>query len=364
VLVTLFNTRLKLLSIHQENRQETEPAEVIGDIRKLIALIPIESYSVRRIYTDVEAAWQDSFWQHLSDNDIDFLQMKVGPLLRFALCNDVQEATFTSKIERLKWQVLAGKNTESTALSILEDVSRLPEFVKEEPKANEAITLCLSEELKSASVEKLDMVRDTLAKQMKNRREKPNAFIALDLPDLIEKRGYVFLKGGSERIYVKEYRQRIEEEILKFVDTHPVLNAILHGDEVSGEQLIDLERAMQKQFSEDGLEITPENVRIAYSITANSLLELLQQLLELDIPDYRTIVQKQFDTFASLHPFNADQLRFLRALQSVLVQQHKIERPDLYDAPALVSFGDNFIDRHFSEAQINEILTFVEAIAA
>ena len=40
---------------------------------------------------------------------LDFLRMRVGPLLRHVADVDVAEATFTSKLERLRYQVLANK---------------------------------------------------------------------------------------------------------------------------------------------------------------------------------------------------------------------------------------------------------------
>ncbi len=34
-------------------------------------------------------------------------------------------------------------------------------------------------------------------------------------------RGYILLMGGTERVYVEEYRRRVEQRILELVDTHP-----------------------------------------------------------------------------------------------------------------------------------------------
>ena len=111
---------------------------------------------------------------------------------------DVAAETFTSKVERLKLQILTEKDTSATAQSIAEDVSRLPDFVYEDQQSAVLARLCLSPQLQHASPKELDSVIDTLADQMKNRREKPNAFITLDLPDFIEKRrdslDFVYLK--------------------------------------------------------------------------------------------------------------------------------------------------------------------------
>jgi type I restriction enzyme R subunit len=88
-----------------------------------------------------------------------------------------------------------------------------------------------------------------------------------------------------------------------------------------------------------------------------SLLEFVRSLLEIDgIPDYQAIVQRQFDGYIARHAaFNADQVRFLRAVQSVFVQKRRLARVDLYQAP-LDAFGQDAVDRLFAPEQIGEII--------
>ncbi len=66
---------------------------------------------------------------------------------------------------------------------------------------------------------------------------------------------------------------------------------------------------------------------------------------------------------ASTHPFNADQIRFLRAVQSVFLQKRRLKQIDLYESP-FTSFGQNAADRLFTPDQIHDILTFTENLAA
>ena len=288
----------------------------------MIALIPTDSFSVKRIYPEIEQAWDDGFWRYLTPDRVAFLRFKVGPLLRYAPGADVQAATFVSKVERLKLQVLTGEDTRATAQSIAEDVARLPEFVYEEAGRGQAARLCLTPQLQTASVAELNEVIDALAEQMKNRRERPNTFLNLDLPDFVEMRGYILLFGGSEPVYVEEYRRRVEERIRDLAAGHPTVEAIARGEPVSDEQLIALERTLRQELGGGDLELTEDNVRKAYGLKVGSLLEFLRRLLEIeDIPDYREIVRRQFEGFMGAHPFNADQMRFLRAVQNVFLQR-------------------------------------------
>jgi len=367
VLVTIFNTRLKLLELFLAKTWQVSEdlpglTRVCEDLRAMIALIPTDSFSVKRIYPEIEQAWDDGFWRYLTPDKVAFLRFKVGSLLRYAPGADVQAATFVSKVERLKLQALTGQDTRATAQSIAEDVARLPEFVYEEAGRGQAARLCLTPQLQAASVAQLNEVIDTLADQMKNRRERPNTFLALDLPDFVEMRGFILLFGGSQPVYVEEYRRRVEERIRALAASHPTVEAIARGEPVSDEQLIALERTLRQELGGGDLELTEDNVRKAYGLKVGSLLEFLRRLLEIeDIPDYREIVRRQFEGFMGAHPFNADQMRFLRAVQNVFLQRKRLALPDLY-APPLTSFGADAVERWFTPEQVDEMLTFVNTL--
>ncbi len=359
VLVSLFNTRLQLLDLFLHDQTSPDFRRTVADLRAMIARIPIDSFSVKQIYPEIEAAWQDSFWTYLTRDKIDFLSLKVGPLLRFAPDVDVAEATFTSKVERLKRQILTGKDPSSTTQSIAEDVSRLPDFVYSDPRREQAAKLCLSLRLQTAGTAELNQVVDALADQMKYRRERPNAFITLDLKDFIAMSGYILLKGGTERVYVKEYRERVEQRVLSLIDSDQTIAAMGRGEAVSERQLIELERTLRQALGGGDLEITEDNIRKAFGFKVGSLIEFVRQLLELDgIPDYADIVRHQFEGYVAAHLFNADQIHFLRALENVFLQKRRLELADLYEPP-LTAFGEDAVDRWFTPEQVQDVLEFV-----
>ncbi|MBM4465730.1 MAG: DEAD/DEAH box helicase [Chloroflexi bacterium] len=362
VLVTIFNIRLELMELYLGDQQLPEAQRLVADLRAQIALIPTDSFSVKRIYPEIERAWQDSFWRYLTLDSLAFLRFKVGPLLRYAPGVDVQAATFTSKVERLKLQILTGKDPSATAQSIAEDVSRLPDFVYEDPQREASVWLCLTPQLRTATVAQLNEVIDTLADQMRNRRTKPSDFLELDLPDLIDIRGYILLYGGSQPVYVEEYRQRVEERILDLVAGHPTIEAIETGRPVTDWQLIELERTLRQELGSDGVELSEANIRKAYGLKVGSLLEFLRRLLEIEgLPDYQDIVRRQFAGYIAGRPFNADQIRFLRAVQNVFLQRRRLELADLYEPP-LTSFGHDAAERWFTEDQVRDMLAFVDTL--
>jgi type I restriction enzyme, R subunit len=364
VLVTIWNTRLKLLEAYLGKPDSPERQRVIADLRGQVAQIPLDSFSVKKALPAIQQAWADDFWRFITPDKLRFLPLKVGPLLRYVPDVDVEAATFTSKVERLKLQIETGKDTTATVQSIAEDVSRLPEFVYGNVQFKDAVDLSLSELLSKASALELSDVADRLAPQMKNRRAQPSAFLVLDLRDVIDGRGYIFLTERNEQVYVTEYRERVDKRIQELVAQHPTIQAIQRGEPVSDEQLVALERTLRHELGGSDLELTESNIRKAYGLKVGSLLSFLRQLLEIDaLPDYEDVVRRQFEQYIAQHPYTADQINFLRAVQNVFLQKRALTNADLY-MPPLTAFGQNAVERLFTANEVQEVLLFTDRLAA
>jgi type I restriction enzyme R subunit len=263
----------------------------------------------------------------------------------------------------MKLQQKLGGDSTATAVSIAEDVSRLPSDVADDMATRSAIALCLPpQRLQQATPTELDHVADTLAPYMGRRRDRKNSFLTLDLPDFVELRGYIWLKGGTERIYIDEYRRRVDERVLALIDVNPAVSRIAAGADLSDEELLKLERLLRRELGTTDLELDESNVRKAYGWKVGSLLEFLRQLFDIGgIPAYAEIVQRQFDAYITGQPFSADQIRFLRALQHVFLNRRRIEPAELYEAP-FTQFGADVADRWFDERQRSELLAFVDTL--
>jgi type I restriction enzyme R subunit len=276
---------------------------------------------------------------------------------------DVAAETFTHKVERLKLQGATGADTARTVRAIAEDASRIPSDFVRDPQGEAARDLCLApRRLQRASVDELNQIIETLAGLMKKRRKAPSALLEIDLPDEIELRGYILLQGMDQPVYAEEYRRRVEDWILDLAAGHPTVEAIARGEPVSDGQLLDLERTLRRRLnSGSDLHLTENNIRIAYKdrgLQVGSLIEFLRYLLDLDgIPDYAALVQRQFAQYVADHPFNADQIRFLRAVQNVFLQRRRLVLADLYEPP-LSSFGADAVERWFTPDQVEDLLGF------
>lgn len=370
VLVSLFNTRLKRLESLLKDQQSDEFKGLVTSLREQIAMIPIDSYSVKSVYKlqEVQEAWTDYFWRYITQDKIILLRQKVAPLLRYVAGVDIAATTFTHKVERLKQQIAETRDSDTLVRDIAEDVSRLPDFVFKDPQCKPSIDLALSGNLDEATPEQLNRMIEVLAEKMKHKRKTVNRILELDLEDYIASGGYVVISRTGEQVYVDEYRKRVENHITQMVMAHPVVVAALNGDSVSDDQLIALERTLRQRLAGDPLELNDTNIRRAYGKQVVSLLTLLRQVLDLDpslIPDYQDVVERQFDLFIREHEgtYNADQLRFLRAMKAVLARQRKIELADLYEDP-FTAFGQDAVERWFTDNEIDEIMKFAKKLTA
>jgi hypothetical protein len=55
------------------------------------------------------------------------------------------------------------------------------------------------------------------------------------------------------------------------------------------------------------------------------------------------------------HNYNADQSRFLRAVQNVFLQRHALELAEFYEEP-FTNFGENAVEKFFSASVIEELI--------
>jgi type I restriction enzyme R subunit len=363
VLVSVFNTRLKILERHLPDHTAEAFRQAITDLRAMMARIPRDSFPVKKVWLQVAPAWEDDFWTLITPTKLDFLRLHVAPLLRFAADVDVAAETFTHKVERLKLQILMGTPPPQLLQSIAEDVSLLPD-IAERVRTSPSAALVLSADLATAAPAQLTQIIRDLAPQMKNRRDRPSAFLNIDLPDFIATHGYISVGEGGHQVLIEEYKRRVDARVLEIVEKHPALAALRDGREITDAQLIDLERTLHRELGRDDIQLSSRNIRIAYGLRVDNFLAFLRHLLALDaIPDYSQVVQRGFEQHIQVHNYNAEQIRFLRSVQEVFLAKRTLVEADLYDPP-FTNFGRNAVGRFFTPQEIGDLLHLTQSLAA
>ncbi len=363
VLVSVFNTRLKILERHLPDHAAEAFRQAVIDLRAMMARIPRESFPVKKVWLQVASVFEDDFWTLITPTKLDFLRLHVAPLLRFAADVDVAAETFTHKVERLKLQILQATPSPQLLQSIAEDVSLLPD-IAERVRSSTSAKLALSAGLATATPAELTQIIRELAPQMKNRRDRPSAFLNIDLPDFIATHGYISVGEGGHQILIEEYKRRVDARVLEIVEKHPALAALREGREVTDDQLVDLERTLHRELGRDDIQLSSRNIRIAYGLRVDNFLAFLRHLLAIDaIPDYSQVVQRGFEQHIQAHNYNANQIRFLRSVQEVFLAKRTLVEADLYDPP-LTNFGRNAVERFFTPQEIGDLLHLTQSLAA
>ena len=266
LLTRLFNTRLDILAATLNRRDNPAYAQAITDCRAMLARIPTDSFLVRKAWLDVESAWTDDFWSHIDAQRIEFLRLRVAPLLRFVPDVDVAAETFTNKVERLALAMLTGAASPDQLASIAEDVSRLPQEIRDRTAKATSSRLALSPGLAEATRAQLTEIIRELAPEMKNKRRADNPFIAIDLPDFIATAQHVIIMPDGTPVHVEEYRKRIDQRILRIADEHPALRALRDGRVPTDDQLIDLERILHNELESTDIKFSDKTARTVYGL--------------------------------------------------------------------------------------------------
>ena len=365
ILVTIFNTRLTKLEMFLGDQSAEDAKRIARDLRAMIARIPESSYSVKLAMKEVGEAWSDDFWRYITAAKIEFLRLKVAPLLRFVPHVRPAEEFFVSKMERCGLALLQKKDLKTHIESIREDVSLLQTNLDQvQPHVKLIDTVIGSAYWDTVTLNTLDETKEALAPLMKYRRDRPSIVIELGLDDIIDSRKWVILRKDSQRVYVEEYKKKIEEKILQVAAKHPTIGKLKDKSEVTIEDLVRLEETLEAELGTDELSLDDENMLKAFGVRVGSLVDFLKHVLGLEaLPSYETVVRKAFDAFILERNYNADQSRFLRVVQSVFLQRKTLEAADLYEEP-FSSFGLNAVDKLFSETQVEELIELVKRLAA
>jgi type I restriction enzyme R subunit len=263
--------------------------------------------------------------------------------------------------------MIKGAPSPDQLASIAEDVSRLPQEIRERSSKISAAQLALSANLAQASRAQLTGIIRELAPEMKNKRRADNPFVAIDLPDFVASAQHVIVMPNGTLVHVEEYRKRIDQRILRIADEHPALRAVRDGHIPTADQLIDLERTLHNELESSDINFSDKTARAVYGLKWDNhvgFLGLLRHVLALDaIPDYASVVARSFEEHITSHRYNGDQIRFLRAVEDVFLSSRRLSESDLYDSPQLKSFGRNAVERLFSPVQVKELVHLTEELA-
>jgi type I restriction enzyme R subunit len=366
VTTKIFLTRLSIAKYFENKGKEDSLKRVRTKIIKDIDNLPINSVTVQEHLRDVEQAKSNFLWNTFGLDAFEFLKKKISPLMKYKVGIEPNEASYTQKCEELSLALLTKDivQAERAKEAIAKMLQSLPLSIKEvrdkKPELDKALTASFWQ---YPSYEDIQTLLETFAPLMKFKRPEPIPMVILDIDDIMEKREIIQygLPTSPKTAYIQDYRQKVEEKIKKLAAGHPTITKIERGDAITEEDLKQLEATLNSS----DLFITEEILQKVYNQNKGTLVQFIKNILGLyEFPDSEKQVSEAFRTFmVEKNYLNADQVNFLRTIQTVFAKRRHIEFADLYDPP-FTSFGQNAALRLFRKEELDEVLQICKILEA
>ncbi len=331
---------------------------IIEDIRTL----PQDSVSIKEYLQDVEKALSPKLWDNVGLDPLAFLQKKIMPLMKFKPDVNLKEASFTLMCEKLAFAVLQNNTHEIERLkkSIAEMVDHLPRTLDKVCDKEVFLDEILSNAFWSGvGFEDAKRMVDEVAPLMPYMSREARETIVIDMSDTIAERKQWTIKD-DEAEYVTTYRAKVEDWIKELAETHPVIRKIKNDGILTESDLQQLENTL---FNSE-LTLNESKLKQIYHRQNTSLVELIRNILGLyEFPSPEDTIKDAFQTFVieNNKHYTADQLNFIRTLQTVFLRKKHIEFSTLWNAP-FTNFGTTAPMPMFSQEELNAFVNICNGV--
>ncbi len=357
----IFVTRLQQLNYlleTKDRRADLVKEKLVQDIKSL----PHDSISIREHSREVEKALSPNFWDTVGLDQSKFLKTKIAPLMRYQKDVNLNEASWTLKIERLNLALL--KNDRAGIERLKDDIGEwlnaLPTTIREVKEKQELLDKVLRSKFwDSVTFEDAEMLLREFTPLMKYKEAEPRPTIILDIDDMVQKREFIEYGPIPAEEYVSAYVDKVERRIKELAEQHPTIEKIKRDEVLTEEDL----RNLEKTLNSPELYITEETLQKAYKQNKGTLVQFIKRVLDLyEFPDANKKVAEAFRAFiVEKNYLNSDQVNFLRTIQTVFTKKHHIEYDDLFDDP-FRNFGVNFPVPAFAEGDLREVITLCNTL--
>ena len=249
---------------------------------------------------------------------------------------------------------------EAKRTACIDKVKQLPMTLQIVKRYSDLIFECVKPTYwEDASEEDLDKVIHDLGPLMKHRDPSQSAFRVLDLRDDVVIRTWLEIDGKP--IPKTKYQEIVSAFIGGLAEQSEAVRKVRDGEMVSSTEIEEIILLFE------GCEhpISIENLRDAWGAKRVKLEEFLAHILRgEDLPDWETKVRGEFELFIQEQStFNARQIEMLNALCNYLIDNEAVAKSALVAAP-FTQFDRRGFPGVFEMSQINEILSFTEALTA
>ncbi len=185
--------------------------------------------------------------------------------------------------------------------------------------------------------------------------------VELDIADLLAVKETVEFGPEQEQISTAAYRERVEAFINDLVATNPELQKLQRGEDLSDAEV----KALADLLASQDPYVTEDLLRKVYDHKTARFIRFIKHILGLEVlGTWTETVTGAFEEFIAAHnTFKARQVRFLRTLETFVLQRGEVERRDLIQAP-FTQVHPKGVRGVFQAQEIEEILEFTARLAA
>jgi len=362
--VRLFKARLDRLEAAIAKERNDIVDVVAQALRRDIDALPANNVIVSEQSANLAEVEHSQFWERLGVHEIYFLRSTIAPILRARTGLDVKSIRFETDVVELGTALLSDNDAAFDAIrqSLIEQVSELPLSVNLVAKEKLLIEDVLSPGWwVPVSEEKMQTMVDKLAPLMRYRQKPREALVKLDIQDLVAIKEIIEFGPEHERMSTRAYRERLEAYVRELAENNPVLQKIRDNKEVEASEI----HALAKLLEEQSMHVTEDVLRKVYDHKTARFIQFMRHIFGLEkLESWSETVTAAFDAFITEHNTLTElQIRFLKTLQTFILQTGTVERHHLIDAP-FTSIHPQGIRGVFKPDEIREVMSLTSKLAA
>lgn len=362
VTTRILKVRIELVKHFEKHKDVAKMQENQDKILESVNSLPKDSVSVKENLHHLEQVNQSNFWNGVGLQYSEYLKKHIMPLMRYQQDVNPIIASFVLKCDELKLALAKGdeKQFGRAKEKITEWLRCLPITLQQVKDKKELLNKILTEEYwNELTYEDISELEREFSELMPYKRKEPRPMIVLDIDDVVQQRKLIEFSPDGKEEYVDVYKQQVESKVYELANSDPTVMKIKEGTPIYGS---DIEK-LEDHLNSADLYINEKNLQKIYD-QKGTLTEFLKHILnvkKLKSPEEK--IDEEFRSFIARHNevYSANQINFLRTLQTVFVKKKHIDYGDFFEAP-FTNFGVNAPVPLFEESELNELVQLCEKL--
>lgn len=349
----------------EKNRKEIVNKE-IELLRKQINELPKKSVVIQDAKPDLAKVEDDTFWNHLTPENIEFLRHAIKPLFRTISQSDFKAMRFKKDVLETSLAHLSEEPEKFDILkeNIINQVSELPLSVNIVARHSSFIKQVLSNYYWSVIEDAgFDEIAETISPLIKFREHHftSDGPTKLNLSDVVKTKEMVEFGPQNEAVSISKYREMVEAKVAELTERNPILQKIKAGEIVTEEE----SNLLAEELHEEDPHITELLLRKVYKHQKAKFIQFIKHILGIEILEsFDEQVGKAVQQFIQEHTqLTTRQIEFLHLMRDYIIERGNIEKRDLIQAPFTIIHPKG-VRGIFSPSEIKELLTLTEKFAA